>query len=171
MFFWIQDNQIVGTALSWIEPDSCPQDFLLVEGTDLPIEQMYWDRETILVKPPQPSNEHYWSNKTNAWEVPPTIAVPEVRFQDWDRLISLLDSSPEWGRVYTAAERTLKANTAFTTLLSTLTNFRKIETLEFAIAKLREAMIGISGVGDFTAEEIASINQKLADCGFELQLS
>ncbi len=138
-------------------------------GPDAPIEDLYWDGETIILKPPKPSDEHHWDSETNTWIAPVPIVIPQ--YLDWDKLITLLDSSPEWGRVYAAAEKTLKANTAFTTLLTTLTNLRKLETLEFAIAKLREAMIGISGIGDFTAEEIASINQKLAECGFDLQLS
>jgi hypothetical protein len=167
MLFLIKDGALVGTSTEFT--DSLPEGFSLIEGPDLPLFEVYWDGHTVSAKPPQPTPEHYWDSEINTWVAPVPIIIPQI--QDWDKLISLLDNSPEWGKVYTAAEKTLKANAAFTTLLTTLTNFRKVETLEFAIAKLRGSLIGISGVGDFTTEEIASINQKLTDCGFDLQLS
>jgi hypothetical protein len=166
MFFLIKDGAVAGTSAELT--DKLPEGFFLVEGTDSPLG-VYWDGENILAKPQQPSPSHYWDAINNEWVLPfiPPVFVAE----DWDKLTSLLDNSPEWGRAYSAAERTLKANTAFTTLLTTLTTLRKIETLQFVIAKLREAMSAISGLGDFSAEEIASINQKLTECGFELQLN
>ena len=165
MYYLIFDNQIAGTAES---VDSLPIDFIALQGPDEDINNLYYDGESIQIKPPRPSPSHFWDNALENWILP---IIPENSVPNWDKLILLLDNSPEWGRVYAAAEKTLKANTAFTTLLTTLTNLRKVETLEFALAKLREAMSAISGIGDFTAEEIASINQKLTDCGFDLQLT
>jgi hypothetical protein len=171
MIFLICNDEIAGITDSHLA--ALPSGYRCIEGPDLLVHEVYWDgqSESVLPKPQQPSNEHYWDSTTNTWQLPQLIRIPQIKTENWDRLISLLDSSPEWGRVYAAAEKTLKANTAFTTLLTTLTNLRKVETLEFAIAKLRVAMAGISGVGDFTSEEIASINQKLTECGFDLQLS
>ncbi|MDM9583079.1 hypothetical protein [Nostoc sp. GT001] len=170
MIFLICNNEIAGITDVYLESE-LPTGYKCIEGPNLLPYEVYWDGEAVLPKPPQPSLEHYWDSTTNTWQLPQLITIPQIKVENWDKLILLLDSSPEWGRVYAAAEKTLKANTAFTTLLTTLTNLRKVETLIFAIAKLREAMTGISGVGDFTSEEIASINQKLTDCGFELQLS
>ncbi|MBW4677769.1 MAG: hypothetical protein KME52_28375 [Desmonostoc geniculatum HA4340-LM1] len=149
---------------------NCPSQYQAIESElNLPVELVYWDGQIISPKPTKPEARAIWDNEQLEWIVPPPRQMPST--PDWGKLIALLDSSPEWGRAYAASEKTLKANTAFTAMLTTLTNFRKTETLEFALAKLREAMTGISGVGDFTAEEIVSINQKLTDCGFELQLS
>ncbi len=165
MFFLIQNGAIAGTSAEFT--DNLPEGFSLIEGPDLPLSEVYWNGQSVVTKPPQPSPEHYWNGATNTWVAP----SPLTPFQDWDKLISFLDSSPEWGRAYGAAEKTIKANTAFTLLLTTLTSLRKIETLEFALNKLREAMSGISGIGDFTTEEIASIDGKLEAAGFDLRLS
>ncbi|RCJ20116.1 hypothetical protein A6S26_05190 [Nostoc sp. ATCC 43529] len=167
MFFFIQGDAIAGMSNAFT--DQLPTGFTLVEGPDLPLNLIYWNGRKILPKPQQPSPEYYWDSAINEWVAPDPPTPSQI--QDWDKLISLLDSSPEWGKAYAAAEKTLKANTAFTTLLTTLTSLRKTETLEFAIARLREAMSNISGIGDFTAEEIASIDGKLEAAGFDLRLS
>ncbi|MBH8566699.1 hypothetical protein I8748_31880 [Nostoc sp. CENA67] len=163
--FLIYDNAIVGTAT---QAENLPEGFIALEGPNLPIEEVYLDGSDIKAKPPKPSEAHYWDGELLEWKI---FHHDVTSFPDWDKLISLLHNSPEWARAYAAAERTLKANTAYTTLLTTLSSFRRLENLEFAIAKLREAMSGIAGIGDFTSEEITSINQKLTDCGFDLQLS
>ncbi|MBW4670423.1 MAG: hypothetical protein KME60_24160 [Cyanomargarita calcarea GSE-NOS-MK-12-04C] len=171
MIFFICNDEIAGITDSCLEA-GLPSGYKCIEGPNLLVHEVYWDGENVLPRPEQPSNEHYWDSTTNAWEATKPAVVPLINLEEnWDKLISLLQSSPEWAHAYTAAERTLKANTAFTTLLSSLTTLRKVETLQFALAKLREAMSSISGLGDFSAEEIASINQKLTDSGFDFQLT
>ncbi|MCC5636343.1 hypothetical protein LC593_10825 [Nostoc sp. CHAB 5844] len=169
MYFLIQNNEIVGTSDAKIE--ELPLNFSLVEGPDILISQAYYKDGEILPKGSSPSPQHTWDEQTHTWIEPEALPVAQLSAPNWDALIASLENSPEWGKAYTAAERTLKANTAFTTLLTTLTSLRRTETLEFAIAKLREAMSGIAGIGDFTLEELASINQKLAAAGFDLVLS
>lgn len=169
MHFFICDNQIAG--ISEIPPQGLPANFQIVEGPNLPIELLYFDGEEILEKPEPPTPAHIWDNFNKEWVLPasPVIALPAS--SNWDLLLSSLHNSPEWDRAYTASERTLKANTAYTTLLTILATTRHIDGLQNILAKLREAMSAISGVGDFTPEEIASINGKLAAAGFDLQLS
>lgn len=167
MFYLLDENSIIIGVSDLLS--NCPSQFMVFESElNLHIESVYFDGKDIIPKPPKPQGAT-WDSNNNNWVVFPLKKV--IVYQDWDKLISLLQNSPEWGRAYTASERTLKANTAFTTLLTTLTTLKKTETLEFALAKLRESMSAISGLGDFSAEEIASINQKLIECGFELQLN
>lgn len=161
--FIVLGGNIVGIT------DEIPNNETVFANPDnLEIADVYWDGE-IIPKPDRPSPQHYWDEQTHTWIAP---AIENISiFFNWDMLVASLFNSPEWAKAYSASEKTLKANTAFTTLLTTLTNLRRVETLEFAIAKLREAMTGIAGIGDFTTEEIASINGKLTAAGFDLQLS
>ncbi|BAZ39387.1 hypothetical protein NIES4101_53400 [Calothrix sp. NIES-4101] len=169
MYYWINENgNIAGYSDAFMPDDSRPQGFDLVEGPDLPIADLYFDGENVVEKPEKPGDRFFWNEKTKQWEEIPSAEL--FQGSNWDRLLLSLQSSPEWAKAYAASERTLKANSAYTTLLVTLTNIRDISTLEWAIAKLREAMTAISGIGDFTAEEIEEINLKLADAGFSLAL-
>lgn len=167
--FLIFDNQIAGTTA---QDEGLPAGFRAVEGMDAPLENLYWDGKAIALKPPKPNNTAYWDTKTKAWKTPPVAsfssAIPNS--PDWNKLVESLENSPEWGRTYAASERTLKANTAYTTLMTVLGSLRKVETLQFALFKLREAMEGISGLGDFNPDEVDSINQKLKAAGFEFQI-
>lgn len=166
--FLIYEGAIAGTT---DQAEDLPEGYSAHPGPDAPIEEVYWDGADVILKPEKPSAIAFWNIETLSWTEPEAFVIPNLQSLDWDKLIAALDSSPEWERAYTASERTLKANTAFTTLMSALTSIRKVETLQFALSKLREAMSGISGLGDFTPEEIASINQKLEAAGFELRLN
>lgn len=166
--FLIYENEIAGIAN---QETQLPSGYSAIEGPNDELENLYFDGFQIQLKPPKPSVAHYWDNELLKWVSPNQGAIPPSNSPNWEKLILLLENSPEWAKAYAASEKTLKANTAFTTLLTTFANLRKVENLIFAIAKLREAMAGISGIGDFTAEEINSINQKLAESGFDLQLT
>lgn len=165
--FLIHEGAIAGTT---DQAEDLPEGYSAHPGPDAPIDDLYWDGTNVILKPEKPSPTAIWNVEAHLWTEPETFVIPSLPL-DWDKLIAALDSSPEWERAYTASERTLKANTAFTTLMSALTSIRKVETLQFALSKLREAMSGISGLGDFTPEEINSINQKLEDAGFDLRLN
>lgn len=162
MYLLIQNEQIVGTTDN---PRNEIAGFEIVEGPDLPIELLYFDGSRIQVKPEPPSELHFWQN--NQWRLPePSVAVRE----NWDGLVIALRGSSFWGKVYTAAGRTLKANVAWTLLYGTLTKTHNLQDLNFAIVEIREAMRGITGIGDFTTEEITALNQLLDDNGFTLRL-
>lgn len=166
MFYFIKDGEIVGTADSNI---GLPGNFQAVEFEEIvDISLLYFDGEEICLKPQKPGENFFWDANTNQWKEIPSVEF--IRGYDWDKLLVTLQSSDEWAKAYSASERTLKANTAYTTLLVVLTNTRQVGTLEWAVAKLREAMATISGIGDFTVEEIESINQKLEDAGFSITL-
>jgi hypothetical protein len=164
-YFWINNEEIAGYSETWVEPELYPSGFALVEGLDLPIGRLFWNGAAIVQKPEQPSPEHFWNHESNAWEIV-VIPIPEP-LPDWQGLTSQLRGSAAWGRAYTSSERTLKANSAFTLLLTTLTSTHAVEDLVWAIAKLREAMVAIAAIGDFTTEELAGIAQALQTHGFD----
>ena len=170
MFFLIFDNEIAGTTA---QDEGLPAGFRAVEGLDAPLENLYWDGKAIALKPQKPNAAAYWDARTKAWKIPPvasfSLPLASANSPNWNMLISSLQNTPEWGRAYTAAEKTLKANASFTTLMSALT-MRDEATLKFALAKLREAMESITGLGDFTPSEVQSINQKLKAAGFGFQI-
>ena len=167
--YLVFDNEIAGVANT---SEGLPFGFKAVDGPDAPLENLYWDGKAIALKPPKPNAAAYWDARTKTWKTPPVANIPSLApgSPDWNKLIESLENSPEWGRTYAASERTLKANTAYTTLMTVLGSLRKVETLQFALAKLREAMEGISGLGDFTPSEVQSINQKLKAAGFGFQI-
>lgn len=167
MFYLINNGQIVGSADS---ADNLPKDFFAVEYEESELSQIYWDGEAIQLRPSKPSGEFFWSNQSNSWEAIASRINSTRTTEDWGLLTNLLQSSQPWIKAYAASERTLKANTAYTTLLMTLLNVRQVDTLEWSIARLREAMEGISNLGDFSIDEIIDINGKLQQSNFTLRL-
>ena len=159
--YWIiKDNKIIGKSDS--DNTTLPTEFTLVLATvEGERENFYVLNGEVVQKPPKPSDTAIW-NETD-WIEPP-VYIP--KFLDWNHLESNLTGSSAWAKAYAASELTLKANSAFTTLLAILTSTRQTVRLIWAIAKLREAMLSIPEIGDFTKEEIASINNKLKAANF-----
>lgn len=162
-YFFLQNGQIVGTT---DDPNIAIAGFEIAEGVDLPVEQLYWNGSEICPKPERPSPLHVWERLE--WILP---FVATLERENWDGLVSSLRGTAVWAKVYTAASRTLKANVSWTLLYGTLTRTHNLQDLQFAIAEIREAMAGISAIGDFTSEEIEQINQILMLNGFELELA
>lgn len=181
MFFWINKNQVVGISNNWVEPEHCPSEFVLVEGPYLPVEDVFFDGKSVVQKPEIPGENYYWDGANNKWSAMPVSAditatstapsQPTKPREDWIGLTTALQTSAEWAKAYSASEKTLKANTAFTSLSIVLTATRLTTGLETSFAKLREAMGSISGVGDFSASELKNLNQMLKNNGFSLVLS
>ncbi|MBW4443070.1 MAG: hypothetical protein KME10_17890 [Plectolyngbya sp. WJT66-NPBG17] len=164
-YFLIQknQNQICGTT---DDPTLELAGFQVVKGVDdLPAEMLFWDGFEIQIKPARPSDLHFWQN--NQWTLPEfTAPVTE----NWTGLIDSLRGTLIWQKSFTAAGRTVRANAAWTLLYGTLTSTQSLPDLAFAIAELREAMRGITAIGDFTSEELDSLNQKLEANHFSLRL-
>jgi len=76
MYYWIQDNQIVGTSDSL--DVGTPTGFSLVEGPDASRDDLYYDGTAIQLKPERPSDTAYWDNATNTWQEPPPPPPPPV---------------------------------------------------------------------------------------------
>lgn len=167
MYFLIQNGQIAGTSDAAIEVAGLE----IVEGIDLPVDQLYWDRSAIQQRPERPSPLHYWQD--NQWILPNIVAssvIASAPTANWEGLIAALRGTPIWAKTFSAAGRTVKANAAWTLLYGTLTATRNLEDLQFAIAEMRGAMRGVSAIGDFTPEELATLNQLLQDHGFSFTL-
>jgi hypothetical protein len=164
MIYLLSDGQVVGLASNAI---GLPIGFTAFDSPlELDPQHVYWDGKNIIEKPPTPGPEYFWG--AGEWIAPPigALALPT----GWAGLFSGLSNTPMWQRVFAAAGRTLRANAAFTLLLNTLTASHDIGTLAFAIDELREAMRGISAIGDFPPEETDQINQILEKTGFDLRL-
>ena len=153
MFLLIADGEICGRSDS---PDNLPEGWKAIayDGGRSPESLELVDGEIREKQPP---------------EIVPFV-VPETIGPNWDALYAGLEGTPMWARVFSAAGRTLRANAAFTLLLNTITTARRIATLEFAIAEMRDALLGIAAIGDFDATEIASLNELLEATGFNLRL-
>lgn len=162
MLYYVSENQVVGANA---DPNSIPNGWTVAEGADdLSPEQCYFDGEMVRQKPDRPSPEHFWSEQEKAW-VAPVIPEPTIVL-NWTGLVAGLRGSMVWGKVFEASTRTLKAQSAFTLLYGTLTAVHNLDDLRLAIALIREAMRGIGAIGDFTADELAWIGDRLEECNF-----
>jgi hypothetical protein len=164
MLFLVSDGEIVGTT---DQVENLPDGYEAVSGPDLAIEQLYFDGTAIQIKPAQPSPAHFWSE--GGWRLPDVVAIPVS--ENWNGLLMALRGSSFFAKCFESAERTLKANAAWTLLYGTLTRTHNLEDLMFSLFKMREAMRGIAAIGDFTPGEIEQMNQILEANGFELRLS
>lgn len=194
MLFYVADNEIVGDQAN---PDSLPNGWAVAEGADLPIEMLYWDGEAIQERPPRPGEEYYWSRDNLGWEqaqtpvpqVPTGPPSPGAVSGDWERLEASLRQSSYFYKGYESAGYSLKSNRAFTLLLNTIrtgstlqsggfiseaSSLKLSQDLRFATLDLKAALAELGASGsfpDFTEEELASLEEMLADCGFEVALS
>lgn len=165
MLILVQDGQICGTAK---DLSGVPSNMQAIEYSgEHSIESLYVNDGQLQLKPARPSETSVWQG--SQWREPTPFVVPTFG-PDWQGLFQALHHTPMWERAYEASGRTLKANRAFTLLLNTLTVSRSLDVLVFAIADLRDAMAGISAIGDFSAEELGQIDQMLATHGFDLRV-
>lgn len=163
MYFLIQHGQIAGTI---DDPTAKIPGFKIVEGIDLPAEQLYWDGAKIQERPERPSSLHYWQD--NQWVMVESVIAQNA--SNWAGLVEGLRGTAAWAKTFSAAGRTLRANAAWTMLYGTLTTTHNLADLQFAVTEMRDAMIGISTIGDFAPEELTEINELLESNGFELRL-
>jgi len=88
---------------------------------------------------------------------------------DWQKLYTSLQSSIFLGKANAAAQTSLPAATALMFLVSAITTTKDVNDLAWAVANVREAMAA-TPTGDFTPEEIESINLIFIDCNFSYQI-
>jgi len=88
----------------------------------------------------------------------------------WGKLYTSLQSSVFLGKANAAAQISLPAATALMFLVSAITNTRDVNDLAWSVANVREAM-SLTPIGDFTPEEIESINLIFIDCDFTFQIT
>lgn len=169
-YFLIENGQVIGLI---DDPTALPGRDIRPGPDGLLTYQVYINAKgEILAKPEQPSPMHVWDESAKIWVElsPPSMEIAPI-FQNWDGLLTELRGSAFFAKCFGAAERTLKANAAWTLLYGTLTRTHHLEDLMFSLFKMREAMSGIAAIGDFTDEEIEQVNKILTESGFELQLA
>lgn len=167
MYYLIHNGQVAGTSDT---PDpQVPQEYSCLEGPDVAqVSEVFFDGQKVRRKPPRPSEAAYWDNQANRWAEPVYPAPAPVK--DWDGLRLSLESSAPWNKVFSSASRNLKANSAFTMLGMVLIGSKSEPGLAYGIGAMRSEMKAISGIGDFTEDELAVINQALETHGFTLRL-
>lgn len=158
MLWWICDGQVVGKAIGEI----VPQNFEVVDGIDADREAVFFDGQTVKLKPPKPAIDAYWD--AVEWKIPLRSASVQL---NWQKLEAELRESAAWARAWGAAGLTVRANRAFTLLLSSLTATHSLTDLVFAFAELRSAMREQNSLTDFSLAEIDFIEQILEASGFD----
>ena len=88
---------------------------------------------------------------------------------DWEKLYISFQSSIFLGKANAAAQTSLPAGTALMFLVSAITTTKDVNDLAWSVANVREAMAA-TPIGDFTPEEIKSINLIFIDCNFTYQI-
>lgn len=86
--------------------------------------------------------------------------------RDWEKLESSLRSTALMGRSFEAAKQDLACNAAFTVLYGTITRTHTWSDFLWSLGQLRAGMSANPAIGDFTAEEMGAINDKLVAAGF-----
>jgi len=163
MYYWIADNQLAGFSEVSIPEANWPQGETLVEGPDHDYSELYWTGSAVAIRPPKSDGNYVW-NLTEWEEV--VIPTPEPA-PNWTGLESTLRNSSVWAHAYDQAEETVKANAAFTLLLTSLTSTRNEDDLRFAWLRLRELMQTQSTLTDFSAEQLLFVTEALSDNGFD----
>jgi len=164
MLFLIANNQICGTT-DTADPDliQLPDGWEIHEGPDLDPSLVFWDGQQVQAKPTQPTEGHRWDGDTNTWLLP---AMP-LKDNDWERLQASFRGTALMGKCFTAAGQDLTCNAAFTMLYGAITQTRNLDDFAWSLGQMRAAMTANPEIGDFTPEEINSINAALTDAGFE----
>lgn len=162
--WWISSGEVVGPAILGI---GVPDNFEEVEGPEArDRDLLYVDGQTIKLKPERPSPSHVWSVTQKTW-IEQSLPAPGLAI-DWTGFLAALRNTPVFARIYSASTQSLRANSAYTLLTSTLTTTHNLDDFQWAIAELREGMT--TSTGDFSNEEIEWINQKLDLFGFDFEV-
>lgn len=119
---------------------------LLVNGQEIEIREYL--KQKILY---EVNLQEDFSNTQNPPTPPP----------NWNNLVNSVRSTPVFGKVYMASKTDTQINTAFTLLLSALTNSHNMNDLIFALTDLKSAM-GVM----FVQTDIDFINQSLSSNHF-----
>lgn len=98
--------------------------------------------------------------------LPPPPQPPEQPEENWAGLESELRNSPVWARAFDAASRSVRANAAFTLVLTTLTTTHSLTDLRFGWEQLRACMREQASLSDFGVEELEFVRQALERCNF-----
>ena len=163
----IFENQIAGITPDDQDALNLPGGFTIAEyDGEVAIESLYFDNGELKLIPEKPEGNHQWSG--SEWvEIPPiTLTFITQYGPNWSGLLSDLRGSEVWEKSFIAASTSIAANAAWTLLCSTLTGTNMhLPDLMFSIGALRVAMINTEG-GDFTADQVATINTIMADRGF-----
>lgn len=121
--------------------------------------------------PQSPDNRDYqeyleWVNGGNVAEDPdPLPSIP-----NWKQLENSLRNTPLWAKVFQASTLSLKAQSAYNLLYGSLTTTHNLDDFRFSITFLRASMSEIVEIGDFTTEEISTINALLFNSNFDIVL-
>lgn len=165
MKWWILDGQVVSAALE----TGKPANFEEVDGpTASDRDAVYFDGVEVVLKPAPPTADAIWDNDLADWRSP--VPAMPLNLPDWEGLVGTLRGGPILGKAYSAGDRTLKAQNAFSLMMVTLTGTKNLDDFVFSLERLREAMRGIAQVGDFTVEELEAIADLLSVNGFDSAL-
>lgn len=160
MFFWIYDSQISGSSTDFIE--DCPQGFILASGPDLPIEQVFWDGENVIIKPPQPGDNWGWDNSSNSWVEIEIIQIPTQQLNRWTNFLLGIIQTPTYEKMKTYLG---KENPAEYTVLVALLNNSDIpedvreKLLEKSLRRTKDWMKSSST--PLTSYDVGAINSLL----------
>lgn len=156
--WWVCGEEVVSPAVEGI---GCPANFTVVEGADLPRDEVFFDGQQILAKPEKPGENYYWSEADKTWvEIPEKIPL---KMLDWNGFLLGIIQTP----VYEKIKNFLGANdpAEYTVLVALLNNSAlpdadRERLLENALRRVKAAMKGSST--PLTSKDVATINELLA---------
>lgn len=169
MHYYILDNSVVGDNA---DPDNIPNGWLIAEFDNHDTENLYYDGSSIQLKPPKISANSYWSTQDMQWleyEYTGDSGNSSIQQANYIGLMDSLRNTAVFAKAYDAGSKTIKANAAFSLLMTALTASRNLNDLRFSLAQLRDAMQSQASLSDFTDDELSFIKKALTDNGFSAE--
>lgn len=103
-----------------------------------------------------------WREGLSSEEIEEALRPKEPQ---WEQLLTELRGSPAWTKAANAALSKNSIQGFWTMLYITISSVRNLDDFNLALTGLRQEM-SKAAIGDFTGNELASLNEILVGCGF-----
>lgn len=135
-YFYVKAGEIVGAGDIG---ENLPDDVGAIAnsfGPGIDPNDYYVSDGSIQPKPDRPSPYHVWIE--GGWTLPEVGDLSAI-VNPWDSLVNRVRGSEVWDAAFTASFKSLRAQSAWSVLLSSLTSTHNIDDLAFGLNALIEA--------------------------------
>lgn len=102
---------------------------------------------------------------------PDTAIISKFKVPDFGLFIAIMSQSPLWAFLIGISSYSLKLQTGFTMVLTSITATRSVEGLKQSMTFLRGVMQDSSKVSDFSDEQLLFINNAFIQCNIDIILT
>ncbi|NDJ20936.1 hypothetical protein GS682_04610 [Nostoc sp. B(2019)] len=161
MLYLICNNEIAGVT---DQQTQLPSGYESIEGPDEVIENLYFDGIEIKVKPPKPSDAHYWDKELSEWVLPRQGGAIAPQTNRWIKFLLAIISTSTYDKIKTFLGANNPAE--YTVLVALLNNSdipgdTREQLLSATLRRVKELMKGSSS--PLTSSDVGTINRLLKD--------